>query len=138
MGHDVHAGPLRGPKIKFLGQAAEGAKSCGGGGFRARGDLSPAKSCGGGGNQGRGDLLDAESCGGGSSQARGDLRITTGSELWSSAGPRKSGRRRCSVKCLYDRLIWYCFVKRVSERGIRVVQCDDTRFDCDVVWHAHG
>jgi len=109
-GHGVHAGPLRGPKVNSLGRAAEGAKSCGGGGYRARGDLSPAKSCGGGGNQARGDLLDAESCGGGSSQARGDLRITTGSELWSSAGPRKSGRRRCNVNAYMTGSFWYCLL----------------------------
>ena len=90
VGHDVHAILLRGPGVNSLGRAAEGAKSCGGGGIRARGDLFPAKSCGGGGNQARGDLLDAESCGGGSSQARGDLRTTTGNELWSSAGARES------------------------------------------------
>jgi len=110
VGHDVHAGPLRGPKVNSLGRAAEGAKSCGGGGFRARGDLSPAKSCGGGGNQARGDLLDAESCGGGSSQARGDLRITTGNELGSSAGtPRTYGRRRCSVNAdMTGSLVLFC------------------------------
>ena len=98
VGHDVHASPLRAPKVNSLGRAAGGARSCGDGCVRSRGDLFPAKSCGGGGNQARGDLLDAESCGGGSSQARGDLRITTGNELGSSAGtPRTYGRRRCSV-----------------------------------------
>ena len=65
----------------------------------------PARSCGGGGNQARGDLLDAESCGGGSSQARGDLRITTGSELWSSAGPAKVRPTTLQRQRVYDRLV---------------------------------
>ena len=73
-GHGVHAGPLRGPKVNSLGRAAE----------RGQGRVVTDAS---------GHVVTcpfARSCGDGGSLSRGDLRITTGNELWSSAGARES------------------------------------------------